>query len=170
MLKKIILLICFIITAQSIKAQTPCTLIFKNGISGEFGYKEGGIQVELPEDFTLYVFGDRIISNIEEFNSFEEFKNVEQEILIKNEKILFQKLCGNDTGCGDTNISYEIHNSEMFKYCRVIFYYYDSFMSTNSVIDGWFSLPDGNHTIIIKSNDTVFFQKNIRLNNGILIN
>jgi hypothetical protein len=167
-MKKIIKLFLLMLYASFANAQSNYTFIFNRGISLKKGFVEGGIQVTLPEEFTFYVYGDRQISNIEKFNSLEEFKSKEEEILKKNKKIFFQKKCGSDLECGDIEISYEVHNSEGLGYCRVIFFYYESFLSNNSVGDWWFSLADGEHTILIVTDDGVTFQKKIKLKNGLL--
>ena len=170
-MKKVITLIVILILIASVSnAQTKCTIIFNQGMTVKQGFVGGGIQVTLPEeDFTFYVYGNRQIINIEEFNSFVHFKSVEKEILKKNKKILFQKICGNDFGCGDTEISYEIHNSDMSRSCRVIYFTYESMMSTNSITGGWYSLSDGEHTILIDTANGVTFQKKIKLQDGLLV-
>lgn len=164
------IIVAFLLISSVATSQTNCTLKFDNGVMGQSGYLEGGIQVELPLNYKFYVFGERKIVNIERLDSFEEFKAREKELLEKSNKILFQKLCGNDFGCGDTEISYEIHNSEMFAYCRVVYFYYENFLSTTSILGGWHSLADGDHTIVIAGNNGVVFQKKITLKEGLLVN
>lgn len=166
-MKKIITLLLMIRSVSN--AQTKCTIIFNQGMTVVQGFVGGGLQVTLPEEYTFYVYGDRKISNIEKFDSLNEFKSVQKEILEKNKKILFQKMCGNDLGCGDTEILYEVENSEMFKYCRVIYFTYDSMMSTNSIENSWSSISDGEHTILIDAANGVTFQKKIKLQDGLLV-
>jgi hypothetical protein len=57
----------------------------------------------------------------------------------------------------------------MFGYCRVIYFTYESMMSTNSILGGWFSLADGEHTILIDTADGITFQKKIKLKDGLLV-
>jgi hypothetical protein len=167
---KTITLFLLILTTSVSNAQTKCTITFtQGGITVKQGFVKGGIQVTLPEDYTFYVYGEKQISNIEEFSSLDEFKSVEREILQKNKKILFQKICGYEFGCGDTEISYEVRDSKMFGYCRVIYFTYESMMSTNSILGGWFSLADGEHTILIDTADGITFQKKIKLKDGLLV-
>jgi hypothetical protein len=168
-MKKEITLFLLILIASVSNAQNNYTFIFNNGMTAKQGFVDGGIQVTLPEEeYTFYVFGDRQIINIEEFSSFSEFKSVEKEVIEKNKKILFQKICGYEFGCGDTEISYEVRDSKMFGY-RVIYFTYESMMSTNSILGGWFSLADGEHTILIDTADGITFQKKIKLKDGLLV-
>lgn len=78
-------------------------------------------------------------------------------------------MTGTDEANGDTEISYEISNSEMFKYCRVVYFYYDSMMSTGSLESSWNYLSDGEHIILIVANGEVTFQKKIKLQDGLLV-
>lgn len=169
-MKYYLMLIQFFLISSVATSQTKCTLIFNNGVKGQSEFIEGGIQIELPSDYKFYIFGERKITNIEQLDSYDIFKEREQELLEKNKKILYQTLCGNDIGCGDTEILYEIKNSKMFAYCRVVYFYYESFLSTTSILDAWYSLDDGTYTIVVIANNNVIFQKLITLKNGHLVN
>ncbi|MBP6754518.1 MAG: hypothetical protein KA210_00110 [Bacteroidia bacterium] len=167
-MKKVITLIIILIVSIS-KAQTPCTLIFNKGMTVEKGFVGGGIQVTLPANYRCYIYGDRIIVGIEKFDSIAQYKAIEEVLLKKYTKKLCQRLTGTDENSGDTEISYEISNSEIFKHCEVVYFYYDSMMSSNSIESSWNYLSDGEHTILIVANGEVTFQKKIKLQDGLLV-
>ena len=165
-----LLIVLFALTSLISNSQTKWTLVFDNGISGKFGDVPGGIPVTVSDNYKLYVYGEREIISIEEFESISKFKEVEQQYYEKNKKKYFQRICGNENGCGDTDsISYEVDSSIMFNYCRVIYFTFKRSIVTNS-ISGWHSLVDGQYTIIIIENEDVVFQKEIQLKNGLLVN
>lgn len=167
-MKKVITLITILIVSIS-NAQTPCTLIFDKGMTVKQGFVGGGIQVTLPANYRCSIYGDRIIVGVEKFDSIAQYKAIEDQLLEKYTKKLCQRLTGTDEASGDTEISYEISNSEMFKYCRVVYFYYDSMMSTDSLETSWNYLSDGEQTILIVANGEVTFQKKIKLQNGLLV-
>ena len=168
-MKKVIILFLLILFASVSNAQTKCTIIFNQGMTVKQGFVGGGIQVTLPADYRCYIYGDRIIVGVEKFDSIAQYKAIEEQLLEKYTKKLCQRLTGTDENSGDTEISYEISNSEMFKYCRVVYFYYDSMMSTGSLESSWNYLSDGEHTILIVANGEVTFQKKIKLQDGLLV-
>lgn len=169
-MKKIIILVVLFLTSFVSNSQTKWTLVFDQGISGKLGDFPGGIPVTLSDDFMLHIYGEREIISIVEFENISKFKEVEQQTYEKNKKKYFQRVCGNETGCGDEDgIYYEVISSGMFNYCRVIYFTFKSHIVTNS-IGGWHSLSDGLYTILIVENEDVVFQKEIQLKNGLLVN
>ena len=169
-MKKTIIIVLFLLSTFISNSQTKCTLVFDHGISGKLGDVPGGIQVTLSDDFTLHIYGEREIISVVEFENISKFKEVEQQTYEKNKKKYFQRVCGNETGCGDEDgIYYEVINSDMFGYCRVIYFTFKSHIVTNR-IGGWHSLSDGLYTILIVENEDVVFQKEIQLKNGLLVN
>ena len=168
-MKKVITLVILILIAMVSNAQTKCTIIFNQGMTVKQGFVGGGLQVTLPADYICYIYGDRIIVGIENFENIAQYKAIEENLLVKYTKKLCQRLTGTDEASGDTEISYEISNSEMFNYFRVVYYYYDSMMSTNSLETSWNYISDGEHTIVIVANGEVTFQKKIKLQDGLLV-
>jgi hypothetical protein len=169
-MKKVITLIVILILIASVSnAQTKCTIIFNQGMTVKQGFVGGGIQVTLPADYRFFIYGDRIIVGVEKFDSIAQYKAIEEQLLEKYTKKLCQRLTGTDEASGDTELSYEISNSEMFNYCRVVYFYYDSMMFTNSIETAWNYINDGEHTILIVANGEVTFQKRIKLQDGLLV-
>lgn len=167
---KTIIIVLFLLSTFISNSQTKWTLVFDQGISGKLGDVPGGIPVTLSDDFMLHVYGEREIISIVEFENFSKFKEAEQQTYEINKKKYFQRICGNDSGCGDTDeISYEVVSSGMFNYCRVIYFTFKSSIVSSS-INGWYYLEDGKHTILIIENEDVVFQKEIQLKNGLLVN
>ena len=135
------------------------------------GFVKGGVQINLPPKYDFYIFGERNIVGIENFDSIAQYKLVEKEFI----QIYQDKLCDfmNKKGesCGDTEVVYEIHNSPMFGYCQVVYFYYENAMYTNGINNMWTVINDGEHTILIVTHDDgIVFQRKIRLKNGILVN
>lgn len=170
-MKKNLMILIFSLISIFSYSQTDCTLVFDNGVSGQMGFIEGGIHVSLPDDYKLSIYGEREIIGIEEFENSLKFRESEQQTYEKYKKKYFQKLCGNDNGCGDTDeIGYEITSSNMFGYFSVIYFTYTSSLSTNRILGGWHSLTDGYYTLLISSQGNVVFQKQIELKKGLLVN
>jgi hypothetical protein len=63
----------------------------------------------------------------------------------------------------------EIHDSRMFGGCNVIYFYYESAMSTNGIMGMWTSIGDGDHTIIITTDEEIYYKCFIRIKDGLLI-
>jgi len=168
MKKTIILFLLILITSVSI-AQNNYTIIFNNGMTVKQGFVDGGIQVTLPENYRCFIYGDRIIVGVEKFDNIDQYKAIEKQLVKKYTKKLCQRITGTEEASGDTELSYEVSNSEMFDYCRIVYFYYDSMMSTNSLESSWNYLSDGEHTILIVANGEVTFQKKIKLQDGLLV-
>jgi len=158
------------VLSLSAHSQNRCTINVRNhGFFTKPGFLKGGIHVNLPNKYMFYIIGERVILGIENFDNISQFRGVEEEL----SKIYQDKLCdhmskkGED--CGDTEVSYEIHNSPMFGYCRVIYFYYESGMSTNSISGMWSSIDDGEHTIVIIADDKVYYTRKIKIVNGNLV-
>lgn len=168
-MKNILTIILILISSVCI-SQTKVTLLFNKGMTTKDGFVKGGIQLNLPEKYEFYMYGEKKILGIERFDSISQYKEVEKELV----EIYQEKLCvfmdKNGESCGDTEISYEINNSPMFNFCNIIYFYYNSYMRTNHIRNMWSSISDGEHIIfIVTQDDGIIFQKKIRLKNGILI-
>jgi hypothetical protein len=163
------LLLLLLISTLSF-SQNKVTLIFNKGMSVKEGFVKGGIQINLPNQYEFYMFGERNIIGIERFDSIAQYKLVEKEFIVMYQDKLCDYMNKKDESCGDTEVAYEIHNSPMFGYCEVVYFYYESKMYTNGIRNMWMSIGDGEHTIFIVTHDGIIFQRKIRLKNGILIN
>jgi hypothetical protein len=170
MIRKIVLLTILLMSVSS-HSQNKCTLNVKNhGFFTKPGFLKDGIRINLPNEYMFYMIGERVILGIENFDSIAQFRGVEDGF----SRIYQDKLCDHMTkkgeDCGDTEVSYEIHNSPMFGYCRIVYFYYESGLSTNSISSMWSSIGDGEHTIVIISDDKVYYTRKIRIVKGNLVN
>ena len=105
------------------------------------------------------MYGERNIMGIEQFNSIEQYKLVEKEF-----RDMYQARLS-----GDTEVSIEIQDHPMFGYCNVIYFFYESGMSTNSITNMWISMGNGDHTIVITTYEGVYYKAFIRIKDGCLV-
>ena len=165
---KYFLVLLFISTLSF--SQNKVTLLFNKGMTVKNGFVKGGVQINLPNEYDFYMFGERNIIGIERFDSIAQYKAVEKEFIEMYQGKLCDFMNKKGESCGDTEVAYEIHNSPMFSYCEVVYFYYESAMYTNGIRNMWMSIGDGEHIIFIVTHDGIIFQRKIRLKNGILIN
>lgn len=152
-------------------SQDKCTLDVKNyGFSAKPGYLKSGIHVELPYDYYFHLVGEKITIGILEFDNISEFRKTEDSLAVVYQDRLCEYMSKKGESCGDTEVSYEIQNSPMFGYCRVVYFYYDSYMSTNGIMNSWSSIGNGNYEIIIMSEDKIYYKRKIKVRNGNLVN
>ena len=57
----------------------------------------------------------------------------------------------------------------MFGYCNVIYFYYESGMSTNGITNMWTAMDNGDHTIIITTDEGIYYKEFIRIKDGCLV-
>jgi hypothetical protein len=151
-------------------SQDKCTLDVKNyGFSVDHGYLKGGIHIELPDTYYFHLVGEKITVGILEFNSLLEFRKSEDSLAVVYQDRLCEYMNKKGESCGDTEVSYEIQNSPMLGYCRIVYFYYDSYMSTNGIMNSWSSISDGNYEIIIMSNDKIYYKRKIKVRKGNLV-
>jgi hypothetical protein len=168
-IKKIILTVLILISTITF-AQRKVTLLFNKGMAVKNVFVKGGVQINLPNEYDFYMFGERNIVGIERFDSIAQYKAVEKEFIEMYQDKLCDFMNKKGESCGDTEVAYEIHDSPMFHYCEVVYFYYESSMYTNQITNMWMSIGDGRYTIFIVTHDGIVFQKKIRLKNGILVN
>ena len=140
-------------------AQRPVTLVFDNGMTVVNGFVNDGVQIILPSKYNFFMYGERNIMGIEQFNSIEQYKLVEKEF-----RDMYQARLS-----GDTEVSIEIQDHPMFGYCNVIYFFYESGMSTNSITNMWISMGNGDHTIVITTYEGVYYKAFIRIKDGCLV-
>ena len=70
---------------------------------------------------------------------------------------------------GDTEVSIEIQDHPMFEYCTVIYFFYESGMSTNGITNMWTSMGNGDHHIIITTYQGIYYKTFIRIKDGCLV-
>ena len=58
----------------------------------------------------------------------------------------------------------------MFEYCRIVYFYYDSYMTTNGIMNSWSSISDGDYEIIIISDGKIYYTRKIKVRKGNLVN
>jgi hypothetical protein len=167
-MKKTLLFLLLLISTITF-SQNKVTLIFNKGMSVKNGFLKVGIHINLPDEYEFYMFGERNIIGIERFDSIAQYKGVEKEFIEMYQDKLCDFMNKKGESCGDTEVAYEIHNSPMFGYCEVVYFYYESAMYTNRIGNMWMSIGDGRYTIFIVTHDGIVFQKKIRLKNGILV-
>ena len=158
-MKKIVTIKLLILISIISNAQTKVTLLFDNGMTTVNGFVEGGVQITLPDKYYFYMYGEKNIIGIETFDSIAQYKLIEKQFRDKYQAKLY----------GDTEVSMEIHDSPMFGGCNVIYFYYESAMSTNGIMGMWTSIVDGDHTIIITRDEEIYYKCFIRIKDGRLI-
>jgi hypothetical protein len=157
-MKKIITIVLLLITTIT-TAQHKVTLLFDHGMTTVDGFVKDGVQINLPPKYDFYMLGEKNIMGIERFDSITQYKLVEKEFTDMYQARL----------SGDTEVVVEIQNSPMFGGCTVIYTYYESGMSTNSITNMWTSMADGDHTIVITTYDGIYYKAFIRIKDGCLI-
>jgi hypothetical protein len=168
---KRILLISVLLVSLFSYSQKKCTIdVKKYGMSTKPGYLKTGIHLNLPDDYYFYLIGERITIGIENFDSIAQFRGVEDKFTILYQDKLCDYMGKKGESCADTEVSYEISSSPMFNYCRITYFYYDSYMSTNGIMDSWWSIGDGDYEIIIMSDDKIYYTRKIKVRKGNLVN
>lgn len=140
-------------------AQTPVTLVFDNGMTVVNGFVDDGVQIILPPKYNFFMYGERNIMGIEQFDSIEQYRLVEKEFRDMYQAKLY----------GDTEVSIEIQDHPMFEYCTVIYFFYESGMSTNGITNMWTSMGNGDHHIIITTYEGIYYKAFIRIKDGCLV-
>jgi hypothetical protein len=168
-MKKLLLIVIILVSFLG-SAQRKCTIdVKKYGMSTKPGYLKEGIHLNLPDDYYFYLVGEKITIGIEVFDSIAQFRGVEDKFTIMYQDRLCDYMGKKGESCGDTEVSYEISNSPMFNYCRIVYFYYDSYMSTNSIANSWSSISDGDYEIIIMSDDKIYYKRKIKVLKGNLV-
>jgi len=168
-MKKLLLIVIILVSFLG-SAQRKCTIdVKKYGMSSKPGYLKEGIHLNLPDDYYFYLIGEKITIGIERFDSIAQFRGVEEDFTKMYQDRLCEYMSKKHEDCGDTEIVYEIQNSPMFEYCNVTYYYYDSYMSTNSISNSWSSIGDGDYEIIIMSDDKIYYKRKIKVRKGNLV-
>jgi len=165
-MKRVFYILAVLLVSFISMAQHKVTLLFNNGMEVKDGFVKGGVQIDLPDEYEFYIFGERNIVGIERFDSIAQFNAVEKEFLIMYQDKLCDYMNKKGESCGDTEVAYEVHNSPMFKYCQVLYFYYENSMHTNGIRNMWTSMSDGDHTIFIVTYDGIVFTRKIRIRNG----
>jgi len=160
-------LLILLITTLSF-SQNKVTLLFDKGMTVKNGFVDGGVQIDLPNEYEFYMFGERNIVGIERFDSIAQYKGVEKEFIEMYQDKLCDFMNAKGESFGDTEVAYEIHNSLMFHYCEVVYFYYESALYTNRINNMWMSIGDGEHTIFVVTHDGIVFQEKIILKDGAL--
>jgi hypothetical protein len=169
-MKKFLLLI-FIFISFCGNAQKKCTIdVKKYGLISKPGYLKTGMHFNLPDDYYFYLVGEKITIGIENFDSIAQFRGVEDDFARMYQDIMCDYMAKKGESCADSEISYEISNSPMFGYCRITYFYYDSYMSTNYIANSWSSIGDGDYEIIITSGDKIYERRKFKVRKGNLVN
>lgn len=168
-MKKILLIAVLSVSFLSF-GQKKCTIdVKKYGMSTQPGFLKEGLHLNLPNDYYFYLIGERITLGIEMFNNVAEFSKAENKLGVLYQDRLCEYMWKRGQNCGDTEVSYEISNSPMFNYCRITYFYYDSYMSTNYILNSRTSIEDGDYEIIIMSDNKIYYQKKIKVRRGNLV-
>jgi hypothetical protein len=169
-MKKFLLLAVIFISFPS-NAQRKCTIDVKGyGMSAKPGFLSEGLHIDLPNDYYFHLVGEKITIGIENFDNIEKFREVENKFTLLYQDRLCDYMNKKGESCGDTEVSYEIHNSPMFEYCRIVYFYYDSYMTTNGIMNSWSSISDGDYEIIIISDGKIYYTRKIKVRKGNLVN
>jgi hypothetical protein len=169
-MKRVFYILVALLVSFISMAQHRVTLLFDNGMTVKDGFQEGGVQLDLPTgEYEFYIFGERNIVGIERFDSIAQFRGVEKEFLVMYQDKLCDYMGKKGESCGDTEVAYEVHDSPMFGYCQVLYFYYENAMYTNRIGNMWTSMNDGDHTIFVVTYDGIYFTRKIRIKNGKLV-
>ncbi len=168
-MKKILFVYLFFVCLFG-HAQMKCTIdVNKYGMSAKPGYLNGGLHLMLPNDYYFYLVGDKITIGIENFDTLEQFREIENKFSIVYQDRLCDHMRKKNEDCSDTEVSYEISNSPMFGHCRVTYFYYDSYLATNGIMNSWSSIGNGDYEIIIVSDSKIYYTKKIKVRGGNLV-
>jgi hypothetical protein len=111
---KYFLVLLFISTLSF--SQNKVTLLFYKGITVKNGFVDGGVQIDLPNEYEFYMFGERNIVGIERFDSIAQYKEKEFAEMYQDKLCDFMNTKGES--CGDTEVAYEIHNIQCLDIVR----------------------------------------------------
>jgi hypothetical protein len=153
-------------------AQSKHTLfVYKNVMKVKSGFLKGGLHFTLPIDseYRFYMYGERNILGIEEFDSISQYRKVEKELYDKYSVKACEKINAEGYSCGDTEISVEIDNRPMFDSCTIIFFYYENGFSTNNITGVTTGMDNGKQRILILTPSGIYFDKSIDVNRGMLV-
>ena len=151
-------------------AQSKHTLfVYKNVMKVKDGFLKGGLHFILKDNYHFYMYGEKNILGIEEFDSIPQYRKVEKELYDKYSVKACEKINAEGYSCADTEISVEISNSPMFDRCTVIFFYYESGFSTNGVAGVTTSIDDGEHKIMILTPEGIYYYRKILVRKGMLV-
>ena len=158
---KRIVTILLILLSVVCTAQIPVTLVFDHGMTVVNGFvnDDDGVKIILPSNYNFYMYGERNIMGVEQFDNLEQFRLVEKKFHDMYQAKLY----------GDTEVSVEIQDHPMFGYCNVIYFYYESGMSTNGITFMWCAMDDGDHHIIITTDEGIYYKCFIRIKDGCLV-
>ena len=169
-MKKFLLFAVIFISFLS-NAQIKCTIDVKGyGMSAKSGFLREGLHIDLPNDYYFHLVGDKITIGIENFDNIEKFREVENKFTLLYQDRLCDYMNKKGESCADSEISYEISNSPMSGYCRITYFYYDSYMSTNYMANSWSSISDGDYEIIITSGNKIYERIKFKVRKGNLVN
>ena len=157
-MKRIITILLLIISMVT-TAQRNVTIVFNHGMSTVEGFTNDGVQIVLPNKYHFYIYGERNIMGIERFDSIAQYKLVEKKFYDMYQAKL----------TGDTEVSIEIEDHPMFGYCNVMYFFYESGMSTNSITGMWSSIDDGDHTIVVTTYEGIYYKAFVRIKDGCLV-
>lgn len=167
-MNKLIFLLFFTIT---ISGQNKYSLQVTDGkLFVTEKHDENGIQLTIPEDSKFYCFGEKVILGIVELDNKETYDVKKKLLYLKFRDELENSFKLKGKSAADTFLYYEIHDEPELKSFRVIYFYHDSYYATNIIGgDGWSSISDGFHNIVVTSEAIAIYNFTIQVKNGKLI-
>jgi hypothetical protein len=167
-MNKLIFLILFSISVSGQKKHS--LQVTKGKLFVTEKHNENGIQLTIPDSFTFYCLGERKVIGIVELDSKLDFDVKKVLIFKKFSNLLEENLMSKGKSAADTSLYYEINDDPLLNTFRVIYFYYDSYYVTNIIGgDGWSSISDGFHNIIITNDAVAIYNFTIQVKNGELI-
>lgn len=167
-MRKIFILLYFL--AQIANSQNHHNIKLKNsGLSFSPGHGTDGFNVDVPDEYRLYVYGEKILLGVERFDHISEFEKVRDTLAKKYYQKMTIIMNSQGSSSADSNFVYEIDDSPMFDIVRVKYYYYKESFGSNSIGNGWISISDGMHEFIVVSGDWVVYRFYFTVSDGKLI-
>jgi len=141
----------------------------KSGINFSIGPGSEGFNLDLPDDYRVYMYGEKVLLGVERFDHISEFEKVKDTLYVKYVRKMTAIMNSEGDSSADSNFVYEIDDSPMFDIVRVKYYFYRESFGSNSLGNGWISIGEGSHEFIVVSGDWVVYRFTFMVSGGKLI-
>jgi hypothetical protein len=167
-MKKIAIIFCLV--SNLLLSQNYYNVDLKNsGLSFTRGFGEGGFNLDLPDSYWVYVYGEKVLLGVERFEGISDFEKVKDKLSIKYMDKMTAIMNSEGSSSADSNFIYEVDHSPIFDFVRVKYYYYKETFGTNSIGNLWTSIGGGTYELIVTSGDWVVYRFYFTVSDGKMI-
>jgi hypothetical protein len=167
-MKKIAIIFCLV--SNLVISQIHYNVDFKNsGLSFTREFGDRGFNLDLPDSYWVYVYGEKVLLGVERFEEISDFEKVKDKLSIKYMDKMTAIMNSEASSSADSNFIYEVDHSPIFDFVRVKYYYYKETFGTNSIGNLWTSIGGGTYELIVTSGDWVVYRFYFTVSDGKLI-